>query len=87
MTAETLIQVLQKACEDEGLDPSEVEVRLAMHPSWPMEYSIDQDADIGVIEIEEQKQQKKVVYLPEGSRVGYLPGVVSVYLGWRKAVS
>jgi hypothetical protein len=31
--------------------------------------------------------EKKVVYLPEGFQVGYLPGVVSVYLGWRKAVS
>lgn len=82
MTAETLIQVLEKACSDAGLDPSEVEVRLAMQPTWPMEYTIDEYPDIQVIGIGDDVKQQ-IIHLPEGHQTGYLPGEVSESLGWR----
>ena len=43
------------------------EVRLAMQPSWPMEYSIDANAT------ESSDVVEDVVYLFEGSQIGYLP--------------
>lgn len=71
----------------EGL-PDEAEVRLAMQPSWPFEYSIhdvvplepnEEDFDE---DLEEDEQPIKVVYLVEGSQLGYLPGDAQEAIGW-----
>ena len=80
----------------EGL-PDEAEVRLAMQPSWPFEYSI---ADVIPLEPSEEEPEDieegegrgfddpefddaiKVVYLTEGSQLGYLPGAAIEAIGW-----
>ena len=45
----------------------DAEVRLAMQPSWPMEYSINGNASRFSDVVND------VVYLFEGSQIGYLP--------------
>jgi hypothetical protein len=87
--------------------PQEAEVRLAMQPSWPFEYSIDsyqgpvvvdinpdaapepddddyEDFQIALAkgEIETTGTEELVVYLGEGTQIGYLPAKVSRELGW-----
>ena len=67
----------------EGLD-DDMEVRLAMQPSWPFEYSID---SVEVIDNDpdglDDEPIEGIVYLVEGSQLGYLPGDVCANLGWR----
>jgi len=60
--------------------PGEAEVRLAMQPSWPFEYSIDQI--LFVEKVEDEGRMDDVVYLSEGGQIGYLPGDVKEELGW-----
>jgi len=55
----------------QDLDP-DTEIRIAEQPNWPFEYSIDE-----VVEVD------GIVYIGEGSQIGYLPGEVSNELGWR----
>jgi hypothetical protein len=80
MTVAELIEIL----EDQDGD---TEVRLAMQPNWPFEYSIE--TAIGPDELanpdddEAADEVPNVIYLTEGSQLGYLPGVVSKGLGWR----
>ena len=65
----------------EGI-PDDAEVRLAMQPSWPFEYSI---GDVIPVEPDEEApadEEVKVVYLTEGSQLGYLPGNASEAIGW-----
>jgi hypothetical protein len=87
MTVQELIDELQFLSPD-------AEVRIAQQPSWPLEYRLD-----GVIEVTNPKddddededdqpnipkdEDENVVYLTEGSQMGYLPGKVSRELGWR----
>ena len=66
MKVEELLQVL------EGMNP-EAEVRLAMQPSWPFEYSIGNYAE---------SEDGEVVYLAEGSQLDYLNGEIKEQLGW-----
>ena len=47
------------------------EVRLAMQPSWPFEYSISE-----VVVVDD------VTYLSEGTQLGYLPSEVKKELTW-----
>lgn len=56
----------------------DAEVRLAMQPAWPFEYSIH-----SVTEVKEEKDTPDrdedsdpdvIVYLSEGVQLGYLPG-------------
>lgn len=75
MTVQELIDEL------EMMDPN-AEVRLAMQPSWPFEYSIDQIAEVSVVNKFDEEVEKKVLYLSEGSQLGYLPGHVGEELGW-----
>lgn len=83
MTVGELMELL------EGL-PQDCEVRLATQPNWPFEYSItsvvcvdmagdedDEDADM------RNDMKEPVVFLAEGSQLGYLPGVAARELGWR----
>jgi predicted membrane GTPase involved in stress response len=67
----------------EGLD-DDMEVRLAMQPAWPFEYSI---SSVEVIDNDPEGSDKEpiegIVYLVEGDQLGYLPGNVCNQLGWR----
>ena len=54
----------------QDLDP-DTEVRLATQPSWPFEHEL---AEVGITD--------DVVYLAEGSQVGYLPSAIADGLGW-----
>lgn len=65
----------------EGCDPW-MEVRLAMQPSWPFEYSIQTAM---VVEMEERQDGVKedVLFLFEGTQLGYLPSNVSREIGWK----
>lgn len=69
MTVEDLIYELQE------MNP-EAEVRLAMQPNWPFEYSI---GDIVEVDFEDGP----VVYFGEGSQLDYLPGEACKELGWK----
>ena len=57
----------------QGEDP---EVRLALQPSWPFEYSIRSVTCLGGPEDPEdlEGEDAPVVYLSEGVQLGYLPG-------------
>ena len=85
MTVEDLVHVLKQACNDAEASPDDVEVRLAFQPNWPFEYSIDDGPDILVVEVQNDAFERydKIIYLPEGSQIGYLPEVASKSLGWR----
>ena len=69
MTVQDLMDILQDA------DPNS-EVRLAMQPAWPFEYSI---GDALVFYAEDDTE---TVYLVEGQQLNYLPGDVAAELGW-----
>ena len=83
MTVEELIIELQQ------MNPCS-EVRLAMQPNYPFEYSID-----GVVEMEPDVDpaspdydpddfvdHPSVVYLSEGVQLGYLPQEACDEIGW-----
>jgi hypothetical protein len=55
----------------------ESEVRLAMQPSWPFEYSIGE-----VEEVELEDEGETVVYISEDRQLRYLPGEVKERLMW-----
>jgi hypothetical protein len=57
------------------LDP-EAEVRLAHQPRWAFEYSL------AAVEQVDTEAAGPVVYLAEGSQLGYLPGEAAEALGW-----
>ena len=65
MTVGELIENLQ------GFE-EELEVRLAMQPSWPFEYSIGDIVDAG-----------GKVYIGEYNQEGYLSGEAAEALGWK----
>lgn len=56
-------------------------VRLAMQPSWPLEYSI---GDVVEPARKNRSQDPGIVYLGEGDQIGYLPGAAASGLGWSK---
>ena len=65
--------------------PDETEVRIAQQPSYPLESRV---ADVVIIggplgATEDQEDDDPVVYLVEGSQLGYLPRNVSREIGWR----
>jgi hypothetical protein len=68
----------------EGLDDG-VEMRIAHQPSYTFEYSIANAVIIGgpLGANDEEEHDEPVVYLVEGSQIGYLPGNVSRTIGWR----
>jgi len=77
MKAKELIEELEYAISVN--DGNDVEVRLAQQPKWAFEYSIDQ---VVTIEDENTDEKEKIVYLAEGSQIGYLPELASSELGW-----
>ena len=79
MTVGELIEELRLFDQDAA-------VRFASQPSWPFEYSIN-----GVVQAVVDKpdkhtfdgyEQEDVVYLEEGSQIGYLPSGAKEELGW-----
>ena len=79
MTARDLIEELEYAISING--DNDVEVRLAQQPKWAFEYSIDEAVTIEVQD-ENTDEKEKVVYLSEGSQIGYLNEDASRELGW-----
>lgn len=80
MIVEELISELQQ------MNPGS-QVRFASQPSWPFEYSIDNVVSIAKDEDEENEnheepKEEDIVYLVEGSQLGYLPGNVTKIIGW-----
>jgi len=78
--------VLKQACNDADASIDDVEVRLAFQPHWPFEYSIDSGPDILVVEVQNDAYERfdKIIYLPEGFQIGYLPDIAAKSLGWRE---
>ena len=78
MTVEELL------CELEGMEP-DAEVRLAMQPSWPFEYSIGGIVQVSAVDDESVPEDElpQLIYLSECRQLGYLPGYVSEELGWK----
>tara|TARA_Y100000310_G_C20405453_1_gene679466 strand:+ start:164 stop:403 length:240 start_codon:yes stop_codon:yes gene_type:complete len=79
MTARDLIEELEYAISINGGD--DVEVRTAQQPNWPFEYTIDQAITVEVDD-EYTDEKSKIVYLSEGSQLGYLPELASSEMGW-----
>jgi len=83
MTVAELIEDLEEVAEENGEDTP---VRLAMQPSWPMQYDIK---GIGVavgLDDPETDDTGAVCYLIEAGQVDhapYLPGEVAAEIGWR----
>jgi hypothetical protein len=63
--------------EFQQFDP-DAEVRLATQPSWPFEWSLSNTDPAVEVDLDGQP----VVYLVEGTQLGYLPGAVRDQLGW-----
>ena len=85
MTAKELIEELEYAISINGGD--DVEVRTAQQPRWAFEYTIDQAITVEVEDDEgfapcNEEKKPVVVYLSEGSQLGYLPELASSELGW-----
>ena len=76
MTAKELIEELEWAIERNGGD--DVEVRTAQQPKWAFEYSIDQAVTVK----HDEDDGETIVYLGEGSQLGYLNEDASRELGW-----
>ena len=68
------MEELEWAIEQNG---EEVEVRIAQQPKWAFEYSIR-----SAVTAQPAAGEESVVYLEEGSQLGYLPQGASEELGW-----
>ena len=79
MTAQELIEEMEWAIEQNKGD--DVEVRFASQPKWPFEYSIDTAVTVEV-EDEDTDEKEKVVYLGEGTQLGYLNEDAAREIGW-----
>ncbi len=63
-------------------------MRFAHQPRWAFEYSI---SDVVEVELDRDDNGEyhngrgvpEVVYIAEGTQLGYLPGAASEVLGWR----
>ena len=67
-----LISELIEQLIDIQADHPDAEVRLAMQPNWPFEYSIH---SVTPVPLEDPRGgETPVVYLSEGAQLGYLPG-------------
>ncbi len=86
MTVQDLINLLKR------MDP-DAEVRFASQPSWPFEYEINDVVEVQPPNEDEYDDDEEapdlgddpvaVVYLVEGSQLGYLPSHVKSEIGWR----
>ena len=78
MNITQLIEELEYLKETVGED---AEVRWAAQPRYPFEYSIDETI-VHVQEHSNSYETKNVVYLAEGSQIGYLPEEAAKELSW-----
>jgi len=70
-----LKELVDEAVEFVGEREAEnVEVRYASQPSWPFEYSIENDFVAG--------DDNTVFYLVENTQIGYLPSEIKDDIGW-----
>ena len=79
MKASELIEELQWAISN--ANGKDVEVRIAQQPKWAFEYTVDTAVSINTNE-EPTEDNEWVVYLSEGSQLGYLPEYAATELGW-----
>ena len=70
MKASELIEELKWAIENNNGE--DIEVRMAQQPKWPFEYSINAAVTVNLNQ-ESDEPNEWVVYLEEGSQLGYLP--------------
>ena len=70
--AMTLADLIQMA-DDYGYDPEQIEIRIMSQPRWPFEYSVKGSVFAEVLEWQSKyrKKQEHVLYLCEGSQLGY----------------
>lgn len=78
MTVGELIETLKDIRDIVGED---AEARWAAQPRYPFEYSIDETI-VHVQEHSNSYETKNVVYLAEGSQIGYLPEEAAKELSW-----
>lgn len=92
MTVEELIRELEQ------MNPNS-EIRWAAQPSWPFEYSISGVVNVSPKDEDEEEESEEdpemdytndydprendIVYLVEGTQLGYLPSLVCREIGWR----
>ena len=70
-----LKELVDEAVEFVGEREAEnVEVRYASQPSWPFEYSIENDFVAS--------DDNTVFYLVENTQIGYLPSEIKYDIGW-----
>lgn len=68
--------------------PQDAEVRLACQPAWPFEYSISSVVSVHPKDTDEEEftpeedDEESIIYIGEGSQIGYLPGQAANKLGW-----
>lgn len=89
-TLDALIEQLTDLRDELGT--GDVEVRLAQQPRWAFEYSIGEveateavlvgDPDEDGEPATEADARPPVVYIAEGSQLGYLPAQAAEALGW-----
>lgn len=79
MTIEALIDELENLKNQLG---EQTEVRFASQPAWPFEYSIRGVHHVRNDDEEEDGEDVNVVYLEEGTQLGYLPSAAKNELGW-----
>jgi hypothetical protein len=79
MTLRDLIETLEDLASEFGDDAS---VRLAHQPRWAFEYSIDEVQGVTLPATSERRRKENVIYISEGSQLGYLPHRAAVAIGW-----
>jgi hypothetical protein len=88
VTLRELIDELQDYATEHGDD---IEVRLAQQPRWAFEYAIgalavvrtdDEEEDDDDAPVDTSDDAEPILYIGEGSQLGYLPGHAARALGW-----
>jgi hypothetical protein len=80
MTLRDLLNELTDIAEEHGDD---IEVRLAHQPRWAFEYGIQRETPVAAATVRNDDGTKQtVVYIAEGTQVGYLPQSAAAAIGW-----
>ena len=81
MTVGDLKNELEYLLED-GAVTDNTEIRMAQQPTWAFEYDIRDGVAVVDVKDEYSNAKQPVVYLEEGSQLGYLPEDVASQIGW-----
>ena len=81
MTVGDLKNELEYLMED-GSVTENTEIRMAQQPQWAFEYDIRDGVAVVNVKDEYSDAKRPVVYLEEGSQLGYLPENVASEIGW-----